>query len=66
MGQRNAICIYWMEQHPDYMQSYYDDVVYNLDVVTENILDIEPYIELEDLSSVNESDDDSNDESDGD
>lgn len=52
-GQRNAI-LYWMEQHPDYMQNYYDDVAYNMD---DNIVDIEPYIELEDSSS-SDSDDD--------
>ena len=52
-GQRNSI-LYWMEQHPDYMQNYYDNVVYNLDVVTD---DIEPYIELEGSSS-SDSDDD--------
>ena len=52
-GQRNAI-LYWMEQHPDYMQNYYDNVAYNLDVVTE---DITPYAELEDSSS-SDSDDD--------
>jgi hypothetical protein len=53
-GQRNAI-LYWMEQHPDYMQNYYDNVAYNLDVVTEDIL---PYAELEDSSSSDESEDD--------
>jgi len=52
-GQRNAI-LYWMEQHPDYMQNYYDDVAYNMD---DNIVDIEPYIELEGSSS-SDSDDD--------
>ena len=52
-GQRNAI-LYWMEQHPDYMKNYYDNVAYNLDVVTEDIL---PYAELEDSSS-SDSDDD--------
>ena len=52
-GQRNSI-LYWMEQHPDYMQNYYDNIVYNLDVATE---DIEPYIELEGSSS-SDSDDD--------
>lgn len=61
-GQRNAI-LYWMEQNPDYMQSYYDDVAYNLD---DNIVNIEPYIELEDSPSVNESGDESDDESDDD
>ena len=55
-GQRNSI-LYWMEQHPGYMQSYYDDVVYNLDDnIVDNIVNIEPYIELED--SDDESDDD--------
>jgi len=56
-GQRNSI-LYWMEQHPDYMQSYYDDVAYNLDDnIVDNIVNIEPYIELEDSSSDDESDD---------
>ena len=53
-GQRNAI-LYWIEQHPDYMQNYYDNVAYNLDEVTEDII---PYAELEDSSSSDESDDD--------
>jgi len=53
-GQRNAI-LYWMEQHPDYMQNYYDNVAYNLDEMTEDII---PYVELEDSASSDESDDD--------
>ena len=53
-GQRNAI-LYWMEEHPDYMQNYYDNVAYNLDEVTEDII---PYVEQDDSSSSDESDDD--------
>ena len=51
-GQRNAI-LYWMEQHPDYMQNYYDNVAYNLDEMTEDII---PYAELDIV--LDESDDD--------
>jgi len=43
-----------MEQHADYMQNYYDNQAYNLDATTE---DIEPYNELDDSSSCDESDD---------
>lgn len=64
-GQRNAL-LYWMEQNPDYMQSYYDDVAYNLDDnivdILDNIVNIEPYIELEGSSSDDESDDESDDD----
>ena len=55
-GQRNAI-LYWIEQHPDYMQNYYDNITYNL---TDNIPDdTDPYhIELEESSDEDSSDED--------
>ena len=56
-GQMNAI-LFWVDQHGDYMQNYYENIIYNLDeyVINDNI---EPYNDNGETSDIESSDNES-------
>ena len=58
-GQLNAI-LFWVDQHGDYMQNYYENIIYNLDeyVINDNI---EPYNDNAETSDNESSDNESSD-----